>query len=204
MCTKTGQKAIYDSKPLANIQSNFQRRMVEWDLGKKSFETQGADYVLVDLIDERFDVYSCGTSHVTRSQAFFKSGVGETLQGKFTRMKRGSESHLDLFQKGAEHFARDIETPIILHNARWASLYRDNGQSYNFGNTEQIENENKLLKNLTNILTEVIDFDAVVDSQQHCVSDPSHKWGLANFHYIPEYYLDIHNQLTRVNSQFNE
>ena len=172
--------------------------MVEWDLTKKSFETCGADYVLVDLIDERFDVYSSGTSHFTRSQAFFKSGVGGTLQGEFTRKKRGSESHLSLFQKGAEHFARDIDKPIILHNARWASSYLDGGEIYDFENIEQIKNENDLLEDLTKILSEVINFDAVVQSPQHCISDASHKWGLANFHYIPEYYLDIHNQLIDV------
>lgn len=200
LCSKTGQKAIYDPKSLENIESNFQRRMVEWDLTKKSFETREADYVLMDLIDERFDICSSGTSHFTRSQAFFKSGVRETLQGEFTRVKRGSESHLALFQKGAEHFARDIDRPIILHNACWASSYRDGGEIYDFENTEQIKNENNLLEVMTKILSEVINFDAVVESPQHCISDASHKWGLASFHYIPEYYIDIHHQLIQVKS----
>jgi hypothetical protein len=147
------------------------------------------------LIDERFDVYTNYSAHATRSQAFFQSGVLSTMKGNFVRVDRGSEDYFDLFRHGTQEFSNFIDRPVILHNARWASTYRQDGQVYDFENQEKIQFENELLDCLTEILTEEIGLERIIDSPMNSIADATHKWGLANFHYIPDYYSALDEQL---------
>ena len=203
LCTKSGESIDYDSEKLSNIQSKFQRRMVEWDLNKKSFSSYNADCIIIDLIDERFDVFTSESAHATRSQAFFQSGVLSTMKGDFKRINRGSEDYFDLFRLGTQKFSNFIDRPVILHNARWASTYRKDEQVHDFENQEKIQFENELLNDLTKIVTEEIAVESIIDSQTNLIADSTHKWGLANFHYIPEYYLALDQQLINWFSAFN-
>lgn len=203
MCAKTGEPVVYDSGKLSSIESKFQRRMLEWDLNKKRFSSLEADCIIIDLIDERFDVFTNGSAHATRSQAFFQSKVGPTMKGDFRRIVRGSPHHLDLFRSGAQEFSNFLDKPVILHNARWASTYNQDGQIHEFDNQEKIQFENELLDNLTKILVEEITMAGTIASPTNSIADPTHKWGLANFHYIPEYYMALDDQLTEWFSSFN-
>lgn len=203
LCTKSGESIDYDSEKLINIQSKFQRRMVEWDLNKKSFSSRNADCIIIDLIDERFDVFTKENAHATCSQAFFQSGVLSTMKGNFNRVDRGSENYFDLFRHGTQEFTNFIDRPVILHNARWASTYRQDGQVHDFENQEKIEFENELLDGLTKIVTEEIAVESIIDSPMNSIADSAHKWGLANFHFIPEYYSALDQQLIEWFSVFN-
>lgn len=203
LCTKSGEPVIYNLEKLSSIESKFQRRMVEWDLNKKPFSPLDADCIIIDLIDERFDVFSNGSAHATRSQAFFQSGVASTMEGDFKRIKRGSEEYFDLFRRRTQEFSNFLDRPVILHNARWASTYRQDGHIHEFENQEKIQFENELLDDLTTILNEEITVDATIASSSNAIADSKHKWGLANFHYIPEYYLALNDQLIKWFSGFN-
>lgn len=204
LCSKTGGTIVYDMGELRNIESNFQRRMVEWDLNKKPFFSLDAECVILDLIDERFDIFTNGNAHATRSQAFFQSGVASTMEGDFRRITRGTDEHFELFRQGVREFSNFIDKPFILHNARWASKYTQDGQYHEFENVEKIGFENELLDELTKILLEEIPVDGVIESPSDSIADSSHKWGLANFHYIPEYYLSLDQQLLNLLSSINE
>jgi len=203
LCTKIGETIVYDSEKLYSIEGQFQRRMVEWDLDKKPFSSLEADCIIIDLIDERFDVFTNGSAHATRSQAFFESKVIETMKGDFRRIVRGSPDYFDLFRRGAQEFSNFLDKPVILHNARWASTYKRDGQIHEFDNQEKIQFENELLDNLTKILLEEITIAGTIASPPNSIADSTHKWGLANFHYIPEYYLALDDQLTEWFSGFN-
>ena len=173
------------------------------DLDKRPFSSFEADCILIDLIDELFDVFTNGSAHATRSQAFFQSGVASTMKGDFRRIDRGSEEYFDLFRRGTQVFSNFLDRPVILHNARWAPTYQQDGQIHEFENQEKIQFENKLLDDLTKILMDEITVEATIASLANSIADSSHKWGLANFHYIPEYYLDIDEQLSNWFSDFN-
>ena len=203
LCTKIGQSVVYDPEKLSSIESKFQRRMVEWDLNKKPFSSLEADCIIIDLIDERFDVFTNGNAHVTRSQAFFQSGVASTMKGEFKRINRGSVDYFDLFRRGTQEFSKLLDRPVVLHNARWASTYRQNGRIHEFDNQEKIQFENELLDDLTKILVEEIEIENTISSSTDLIADSTHKWGLANFHYIPEYYVALDDQLINWFSVFN-
>ena len=82
--------------------------------------------------------------------------------------------------------------------------FRDYEQVHDFENQEKIQFENELLNDLTKIVTEEIAVESIIDSQTNLIADSTHKWGLANFHYIPEYYSALDQQLMSWFSGFNE
>ncbi len=195
ICTKGTVASEYDSKYLASISSKFQRRMVEWDLSKRNFRTHESDFIILDLIDERFDIYFDGVSCVTRSQAFHQSGVLRSLNEDFQRVERGTELYFELFRNGLEKFRSCLDKPLVFHDARWATHYQEGTKRVKFETQQQIYFENNLLEDLSKIVREEIFPALIVEKPELCIGDAGHKWGPASFHFIPEYYREIDNQI---------
>jgi len=191
MCSKTGVPTQYDKNLLSGIGSNFQKRMVEWDLASRPFNSENADLILMDLIDERFDIFQHGMTVSTISQAYHDAKIVTSIPGISRRVERGSEEHFEFFTKGVERFSKDIDKPVILHNARWSTHYLVDNKLRKFEREEFHLKNNNLLDAFSEILLEYIPFLDVVSSPDLLISDPNHKWGLAPFHYISEYYVDI-------------
>ena len=62
------------------LDSSFQRRCVIEDFGKRflaELASERLDWLVVDLIDERFDVLRTPSSFVTRSSAYQSAGLDE-------------------------------------------------------------------------------------------------------------------------------
>ena len=195
ICSKGTTRCEFDSELLSSIPSKFQRRMVEWDLNKKMFQTGESDFIILDLIDERFDIYFDGDSCVTRSQAFHQSGVLRSLNEGFERVERGTELYYDLFRNGLEKFRSCLDKPLVFHDARWANHYQEGDLRVEFEKHQQINSENQILDNLSKIVRREISPALIVEKPEFCIGDVGHKWGLASFHYIPEYYIEIDNQI---------
>ena len=64
-----------------------------------------------------------------------------------------------------------------------------------FENQQQVTFENRILDELSKIVWEEISPALIVEKPDFCVGDVGHKWGLASFHYIPEHYQEIDNQI---------
>ena len=195
ICSKGTTRCEFDSELLASIPSNFQRRMVEWDLNKQRFQTRESDFIILDLIDERFDIYFDGSSCVTRSQAFHQSGVLRTLNEDFARVERGTEIYYELFRNGLEKFRSSLDKPLVFHDTRWATHYKEGDRKIEFEKQQQIRHENDILEKLSEIVRREISPALIVEKPELCIGDIAHKWGLASFHYIPEYYREIDDQI---------
>lgn len=158
--------------------------------GFTPFSSRDADVILIDLIDERFDVFLHGNTVSTRSQAYHQAGIRTSISDISRRIVRGSEEHVELFTLGVKQFSTYINKPAILHDARWSETYRQNGKLLDFENKATHLLNNQLLDKFTQILTEEISFLQIVSSPSRRIADPGYKRGLAPFHYIPEYYTD--------------
>ena len=193
--TKSTPPVKFDESYLMRISSPFQQRMVRWDLIKRKFEPGDATFLMVDLIDERFDVYLIGTSTVTRSKAFFDCGVLESIIGDKIRLERGGDEYIRIFKEGLAFFSEWVNLPIVLHRAFWASMVRAEDGIETMENIDQINRENALLRRLYSLTIEALNPMSIVESTSLLIADPEHKWGLAPFHYIPEYYEEIDRQV---------
>tara|TARA_B000000532_G_C18866573_1_gene406523 strand:+ start:750 stop:1457 length:708 start_codon:yes stop_codon:yes gene_type:complete len=199
--TKSTIPVDFDESYLIRLSSPFQQRMVRWDLLKRKFDSGDSIFLMIDLIDERFDVYLVDSSTVTRSKPFHDCGILESISGNKIRLERGGEDHIRLFQEGLSVFSEWVNVPIILHRANWASMMKTEHGVRPMENILQVERENALLERLYSLVVKELKPVFVVESPSLLIADPNHKWGLAPFHYIPEYYEEIDRQMISFLSQ---
>ncbi len=141
--------------------------MVRWDLIKRTFESGDATVIIVDLIDERFDVYLAGDSTVTRSKAFYDCGILKSISGDKIRLERGGDEYIRLFQEGLAVFSEWADAPIILHRANWASTLRTGNGIEAMENIAQIESENALLQRLYSLAIEELNLYLLLNHHRY-------------------------------------
>ncbi|WP_226581157.1 DUF6270 domain-containing protein [Halobacillus litoralis] len=177
------------------LDSNFQKRTVYNDLNKifnKYIETSTSDYLIIDFIDERYDVASYKDSYITLSDEFRNSN----LPGIFEFNKSGdTKNYFELWEQSALSFLHQLKavrapSSVILHKAYWMKTYIDNeGNIVEFPDQDKITLNNKRLerfysfieRNLPGIVKTI-----QLDGDYH--GDINHKWGLSPFHYEERYY----------------
>lgn len=156
---------------------------------KQSFSTiaaSQADYVIVDLIDERFSTRTNGVSVMTLSTAFP------------TEACRGWEHWRPLEERSVQEtlgaipkFAIEIREaavgrPIIIHRGFWAQGH------------DQTDEMNAILTQYYDLLSDELGCESTVVPASLRVSDPDHKWGPAPYHYVLGYYDHVVQQIDRM------
>jgi hypothetical protein len=183
------------------------------DLRKTSLERLVAfrpSHLIVDFIDERFDLLSLGSTLATMSAELTRSGyLAQPAFRQSRRIPRLSAACERLWLDGAAEFAAFVRaTPLrtaklILHSARWATHQRapDGALSpirdvaITAGHHVEIAPYNDLLARQEAAFLQLMPPMAQVGAEAHLVADPAHRWGLSPFHYVPEYYAEVRRQL---------
>lgn len=188
-----------DLPDLSGMTSKFQKRMVMMDFTKPVLNNDPSTPIIVDFIDERFNVLSVGKSLVTASNEFNKIA---SLDPRFTIAFRRDAEEESRFRDACAKFASiHQETPIILHVSRYATHRREGGDfCVPLEEQIKIKRVNSNLDMYHRIFCEEVPvvFKLEVD-EQFCLADPNHKWGLAPFHYIEAYY----NEALRLLKEFH-
>jgi hypothetical protein len=181
LCTKHTAPLITDLSFLTNVSSNFQRKMVESDLLKSRFDTQ-SDIILIDLIDERFDIIKVGASLITKSISLIEARPPFSISKP--AFIRGSDEYYSTFKLGLTFFKNHLSNaPIFLHNAKYATHYIDDNKIHAFKNQEIIKFENDNLDKLIRISIDVLKPAKILEIDNSLVIGSSkHIWGLAPFH----------------------
>lgn len=183
------------------------------EIGKTALEGLIAyrpTHLIIDLIDERFDLLAVGDSLVSLSGELVRSGhLDEPLLKAGRRVPRLSAACDRLWSEAVGEFAALIratclsEARLIFHSARWATHYGSpkggraaiTGVEIVKGQGVAIADYNALLERQERVLEALLPPMIRVEAGQHRLADPSHRWGLSPFHYIPEYYAEIGRQL---------
>lgn len=175
-------------------------------------------HLILDLIDERFDLLSVGPSLVSVSGELVRSGhLDRTLQSRSRRVSRLSDACHRLWLETAEEFAALIratvlrDAKLILHSARWATHMRTpTGRLAPIRDVEivsgqgvEIADYNALLSRQEAALRGVLPPFSTVEAPEHRIADAAHRWGLSPFHYVPEYYAEIGRQLADLGVPFD-
>jgi hypothetical protein len=169
------------------------------DFHKTHFDQLAAEqpqWVVIDLIDERFDLLRAGGSYVTRSSAFDAAGLGDASDFEFELVRRMSGEGCDLFEQSVPGFAERIlevvpAHRVVLHRALWCTRYREDGEVHGF--TERkldlCHRQNAMLNRGYDSLAEAFAGRAAtieVDPERH-LADAGHRWQLEPFHYDAAY-----------------
>lgn len=165
----------------------FHRRLVEEDFLKTSLDQLSKKnpngFVILDLIEERvaLGVTRCGT-YVTFSQA--ASGFSNARSLITRLIQPYSDEHVELFRQAIGSFAPWLGSrTVIIHKAFYAE-----------GNWE-FAHANRVLGKMYEMVIRSLSSSRIIEVGQGLrVSCPSHKWGLAPYHYIDGYYQDFVEQ----------
>lgn len=179
-------------KLLDNIQSAFQRRMVENDFNNKLpnlVKSIKHDFILIDLIDERFHLAQLDKAIVTRSKEFTLSNIKpDRLINTF------SDEYMELWCEGISNFFDNVknESIFVLPKVYWSTEILGD-QKFNDVLLLDIAKQNEKLTLMYKYL------DALKINNMHYIdidttllrADPNHRWGLSPFHYGEAYYKFI-------------
>lgn len=184
------------------LSSAFQRRCVLADFHKTFFASLAQappDWLVVDLVDERFDLLRGGGSVVTRSSAFQAAGLDADPQLAFEPLRRMSSAACDLFDEAARDFAARVTEivpaeRVILHRALWCTRYTDGRDVHAFPQERQqlCRQQNAMLTRSYDALHAAFGGRAVtIDLDPEArLADANHRWELEPFHYEESYNRD--------------
>jgi hypothetical protein len=192
------------------ITSEWQRRQVLADFGKTFFSSlayQAPDWLVIDLIDERFDVLCGSGSFVTRSSAFQAAGLDDATDLGLQPIRRMSPDGRTLFANAAPEFARRVlellpRERIVLHRALWCTRFTRDGAVHEFPEERRqlSELQNAMLTDGYDVLEEAfggVGATIAVDPLQH-LADAHHRWELEPYHYEPAYNAYAAEELLRM------
>lgn len=179
---------------IGEITSNWRRRMVEADHRKvlpRSITAGTFDFLLLDLIDERFHLLETTGERVVTLSPDYTAIAPAPLLGQ--RVLSGSERHVALWRAGFEQLVAALKQSDRLDRLRvnrvfWANLTADGLPIVGF-DPERIARANAFLRERYADIEAALGSGVFIDYPAEClVADPAHRWGLAPFHYVPAYY----------------
>jgi hypothetical protein len=204
-CSTLGEPfpiAIDSIDPEGEVQSRWQRRMLELDLSRgllsrlREVQRPSDTLLVVDFIDERFHLYSLNGALATGSVELQRTRIEERLPG-ITKIHSGTDEHFALWHDGFRNFvakARSLGMEPIVNRVRWASASTDGTplrESF-----DHIAASNAYLERLY-AAADALKLRAIDYGNVAFLATSGHRWGLAPFHYVEEVYVRFLDQLDR-------
>lgn len=189
------------------LDSPFQKRQVVADFRKEiwdEFSVTPSDYLMIDFIDERFDIGKYKDSYFTISNEFrmshfpdnYETIKRQVVAGEFYLGGKKISEFLDEFiEQICQYYSAE---KIILHKAKMSYYYLTKKKYLKkFSPTYLKFNKefNQLLDYMYSYIEKKLIGCISVDCSKDCYADENHKWGLAPMHYEKNYYVRILNDL---------
>lgn len=184
---------------LDRLESPFQQRMVRRDHDKSLLGQLGRldfDVLLLDLIDERFDVHVGPdggftlTSEMRRVDPHAARWPGQTL-------KSGSDEFMALWCRGwqrlreALHAAGRLER-VRLNAVRWAGRTASGGDFGAAHPPTQIDAANRTLVAMYGVVArDLASYQLLRFDDELLLGADQHRWGCSPFHYVDDYYVEL-------------
>jgi len=178
-----------DEKILDNIASAFQKRMVRADMEKtvlKEITNKPYDILLLDLIDERFNLAVHGESIHTRSSEY-QSGLYQP--NAYKSLGRFSNEKFELWKKGfaalvAAFRNRKAASKLVM-NQVYLTTKSTLPPPHTSHNAQNIDETNAFLDRMYEhaVLT-CPELHVLEYGENELIADTHHKWGYAPFHYV--------------------
>jgi len=187
---KNISKKHYDS--LLNIESKFQRRMVESDFNNQILESAGKgdyDLLLIDFLVDRFHLAELDGKLVTRSVEFVRSGIKPNrLINTF------SDQYLTLWREGIDNLFSVIDAradldKVKINKVYWSDIATDEQDTIKLNEKWDIEKNNAKLDAMYEYVENILPSSSIIEVDKRLlIADSNHKWGLSPFHYTDDYY----------------
>ncbi|EOR03423.1 DUF6270 domain-containing protein [Acinetobacter sp. ANC 3926] len=190
---------------LNELSSPFQRKIVKQDMKLDvlhALATTSFDYILIDLIDERYGLVKYGNTFITNSYEVNVSGIlGNVSQ--LEKIEAGSDEFYSLWEKGFKVFVdyceeNNLLDKVIVNKVYWASMLDDASPIPNL-DKEKIIINNSVLDKLYSIMQKYIsESNFIVYPKSYFVAKKDHKWGVMPFHYVDSFYKHTYEELNNL------
>src|SRR5215210_2530418 len=191
-------KPVPLDRELVRLDSAFQRRCVVEDFAKSFFaklEQSRPEWLLVDLIDERFEVVWTDSSCVTRSSGFIGAGLDGTVGDGREPVRRLTAEADALLAEAVAAFADRVTAVIapervIVHRAGWLTRFRDGDEVSCFAEDRIAfaEHHNAALDRAYDHLEARLGAAPTIKlDRTRYAADARHRWNLEPYHYEPAY-----------------
>ena len=200
-----GARPIEMPTSVQNISSKFQRRMVERDIRKDFLNDLAGhrfDVLLIDLIDERFNLYVEQPGRAcTLSSELLSSGFRGDPDGG-SRSYFGSEEFWRLWEAGwliLVNKLRDLGVldRLLVNQVFWSSRTENGGNFEPHYSSKQIDSANQFLDRMYQRVSADIPSRQILRFDHGLMTGSiSHRWGISPFHYVDAYYHSAIQQLS--------
>lgn len=188
-----------------SLASSFQSQAVIGDLGGSLVASLRAnkdsiDVVWMDLVDERNGVLITKSGEVvTNSMEFVQSGLGPRLGDELEHVKFGTDDHftrwcqaVSLLLEALENLGLREKLLVLRHD--WATESIE-GDVFPFGESKLDPSRvNDLCRRYYNYLSEK-EVALLEVPRWLCLTSREHRWGIAPYHYTPEFYSYVAKEL---------
>lgn len=183
------------------ITSNFQRRMVMADIekrGRKHLRSESFDVLVLDLIDERLPLARFPDGGIATVSSEFRL-LGISLQ-EYTKIHSHTEESWRIWRAGWTTLVNLLDQigareRTVVHRAHWVGRSADGAPTVKDPST--VAGANHWLDAAYEHMAADLGAHQFIDvAPEYQLGDPAHKWGLAPFHYVPEYYRDFLERLS--------
>lgn len=188
--------------------------MVWQDFVKNTFSnlsSDGSEWLLLDLVDERFALTVVGESYVTKSQLAVDGGVLNAECPNIVKRFDGKDYYVeskplrDYITEFCERILQ-IYAPdhIVIHRAVASNQYvSQDGRICDFEPAMQAKDKvlNDLLQYMYNVILEQIPDAKQIDCAGKFCASEAHTWGLSSVHYVDDYYRNVMNELDSIFKQ---
>ncbi|MCO4238657.1 DUF6270 domain-containing protein [Pseudarthrobacter raffinosi] len=194
----------------AHVRSSFQRRMLEADAEKslpKVLRSLPYDLLLVDIVDERFNVLSKGEERLTDSPALRESDFPANQAAAWRRIDSGSDEHFEGWVNALDRMLNVVgglprPAPVAFLDAGWATTVAGAGADRGLSHAGRTPDAaNSLYARYREYFCSKLPEGQIIRPPANVIiSDPNHKWGLAPFHYVQDFYDFVGDRLSEIGS----
>ena len=180
---------------------DWKQKMLQQDFAKNGLFL--ADYatgiLIIDFIDERFNLLKINDTLITESTAFVESNLEKVFPIQEI-LQRGAQEDFDLWADACFKFTQLMPEAIrkntVLHKAFWVKKYLEKDVVYDFENQHEIDFFNKNLTYYYDTFQSIYNPGHIIEiASENSMGDASHLWGKAPFHYTLEYYQEFYQQV---------
>lgn len=195
--------------PISDImlESNFQKQMVNHDLNKDTIDVllnDESEFLVIDLIDERFEVFKTSNSYLTYSNEFIRTDLlNKKIEGKKISFDAKSllwkESINLLINRVCEkyHSGRIIINKVLYSN----KFINKSGEVEEFSNCNEINEKNSMLLEMYDYISLNFPDVSFIEYKEDFYADESNKWGLSPFHFEEDFYKYFSERLMQLTSE---
>lgn len=195
------------------LDSQFQKRNVQRDFEKSFWKDIGKtqiDILMLDLIDERFNLLKKGDTFITKSAELVNSGFLALHKDEFVEIPRNRyklEDWAECCHKFVERIKCLVDPErIVITKTEWAlKLINDNECLVDYD--QPLLNSYKQYNGIINKYYDILIGDlpeATILESPYTISSKKHIWGLSPVHYIDDWYTDCKMQLDRRIKEIND